>query len=153
MNPIRFPHAGLAGGVLALALAATLPVLAHAHDGHEHGQAAPAAAPAPRLADLAPRPAAGLAEAKTATTIGRYGGTRMMQLQLKAGTSMPAHSAPERVLVVVLSGRGSFGLGADRVALHERQVLHLAPGEEHSVQAETDLELLLVRIGEGPAVP
>ena len=107
----------------------------------------PAAAPAPipRLADLAP-PATATVE-RTVTPIGHYGNTRVMQLQIKAGTSMPAHSAPERVLVVVLAGRGSFGFGAEQVPLHERQVLHMAPGEEHAVNAETDLDLLLVRIG------
>lgn len=106
----------------------------------------PAPAPAPRLADLAPL--AGLTGERRVTPIGQYAATRVMQLQLKAGTRMPAHSAPERVLVVVLAGRGSFGFGAEQVALHERQVLHMAPGEEHAVSAETDLDLLLVRIDE-----
>ncbi|MGB3393449.1 MAG: cupin domain-containing protein [Stenotrophomonas sp.] len=102
--------------------------------------------PSPRLADLA-SPTGGASERKV-TPIGQYGATRVMQLQLKAGTAMPAHSAPERMLVVVLAGRGSFGFGTEQVALHERQVLHMAPGEEHSVKAETDLDLLLVRIDE-----
>jgi quercetin dioxygenase-like cupin family protein len=126
--------------LLLAILTATALVPAAAHE-------APATpAPGPRLADLAP-PADGASERKV-TPIGQYGATRVMQLQLRAGTAMPAHSAPERVLVVVLAGRGSFGFGAEQVALHERQVLHMAPGEEHSVKAETDLDLLLVRIDE-----
>ncbi|SBV36401.1 exported hypothetical protein [uncultured Stenotrophomonas sp.] len=126
--------------LLLAALAATTLVPAAAHEP-------PAtSAPAPRLADLAP-PADGASERKV-TPIGQYGATRVMQLQLKAGTTMPAHAAPERVLVVVLAGRGSFGFGTEQVPLHGRQVLHMAPGEEHSVNAETDLDLLLVRIDE-----
>ncbi len=126
--------------LLLAVLAATALVPAAAHE--------PPATPSPsqRLADLAP-PADGASE-RTVTPIGQYGATRVMQLQLKAGTAMPTHSAPERVLVVVLAGRGSFGFGTGQVALHERQVLHMAPGEAHSVKAETDLDLLLVRIDE-----
>jgi len=104
--------------------------------------------PPPRLADLAAAPAAtGLAEARKVVQVGQYDTAKVMQLQLKAGTRLPAHAAPDRVLVVVLGGSGEFEISGETVPLHERQVLHLQPGESHGVTAKTDLDLLLVRLG------
>ena len=121
---------------LAASLAFALPALA------EEAQKPP------RLSDLAPATDAPLTETRKVTQIGQYAATRMMQLQLKAGTEMPSHAAPERVLVIVLSGEGHFDFSGEIVPLHERQVLHMAPGEPHGVVAKTDMELLLVRIDE-----
>lgn len=108
----------------------------------------PAAPPPPRLADLAAAGGAA-ADARRVTPIGRYGAARAMQLQLRAGTALPAHAAPERVLAIVLGGRGRFDFEGGQVPLRERQVLHMDPGETHGVTAETGLDLLLVRIDEG----
>lgn len=121
---------------LAASLALSLPALA------EEAQKPP------RLSDLAPAADAPLTETRKVTQIGQYAATRVMQLQLKAGSEMPSHAAPERVLVIVLSGEGHFDFSGEIVPLHERQVLHMAPGEPHGVVAKTDMELLLVRIDE-----
>jgi len=107
----------------------------------------------PRLVDLAPAAAGDQADDRKVTRLGEYGATRAMQLQLKAGSSLPSHAAPERVLVVVLGGRGHFDFSGKIVPLHARQLLHMAPGEPHAVVAETDLDLLLVRIADAAGAP
>ncbi|MGO1540172.1 MAG: cupin domain-containing protein [Luteimonas sp.] len=128
----------LARMLLAAAVAGVLPAMA----------ADPDPLPPPRLADLAAVADGAAADARRVTPIGRYGAARVMQLQLRAGTALPAHAAPERVLVIVLGGRGRFDFEGGQVPLRERQVLHMDPGETHGVTAETDLDLLLVRIDE-----
>jgi len=100
----------------------------------------------PRLTDLAPPLAADFAQPRQVTMIGQYADTRVMHLQLKAGTDIPSHAAPSRALVIVVSGRGHFDFDGEIIPLHERQVLHMEPAEPHAVVAETDLELLVVRL-------
>jgi len=102
----------------------------------------------PRLRDLAAPSgiASASATAPNITQIGQYGASRVTQLQFKAGTEMPTHSATTRALVIVLSGRGHFDFSGTIQPLHERQVLHMEPGEPHSVTAETDMELLVIRL-------
>jgi len=100
----------------------------------------------PRLAALSEPLAADFSDTHTVTPIGQYAGSRITQLQFKAGAEMPSHSTPVRALVIVLSGRGHFDFSGKIVPLHERQVLHMEPGEPHAVTAETDLELLVVRL-------
>jgi len=131
------PSFRLRGLLLACALTTTLPAFA------DTGAAAP-----PRLSDLAPPRAPDAAEPRQVTPLGDFGNARLVQLQVRAGTQMPAHAAPERVLVIVLAGSGRFEFGDEYVPLRARQVLHMAPGESHAVVAETDLDLLLVRIDE-----
>ncbi|KAF1686148.1 hypothetical protein B1992_09435 [Pseudoxanthomonas broegbernensis] len=140
MNRIRFP--AILPLALLAALAATATSTATALDA---GADAPVP---PRLSTLAGAPDPATAQARTTTQVGRYGQARVMQLQLKAGTRMPAHAAPERVLVVVLAGQGRFEFDDGPVPVRARQVLHLAPGENHGVSADTDLDLLLVRMAE-----
>jgi len=100
----------------------------------------------PRLSTLAPALSADHSQERTITQLGPYAQTRITQLQLKAGAEIPAHGTPSRALVIVLSGSGHFDFNGEMVPLHERQVLHMAPGEPHAVKAETDLELLVVRL-------
>jgi len=98
----------------------------------------------PRLSDLKPPLPADFAQARQASLIGQYAGAQVRHLQLKAGAEMASHAAPARALVIVISGRGQFDFSGEIVPLHERQVLHMSPGEPHAVSAETDLELLVV---------
>jgi len=100
----------------------------------------------PRLSTLSPPLATDFADTHQVTQIGQYAASRVTQLQFKAGAQMPSHSAATRALVIVVSGRGYFDFGGEIVPLHERQVLHMPPGEPHAVGAETDLELLVVRL-------
>jgi len=101
---------------------------------------------APRLVSLSPSLATDFTEERQMTTIGQYGQTLVRQLQLKAGTQIPAHAAPTRALVIVLNGRGQFDFSGEIVSLNPHQVLHMQPGELHAVIAETDLELLVIRL-------
>jgi len=100
----------------------------------------------PRLSTLSAALAADFADTHHVTLIGQYAASRVTQLQFKAGAEMPSHAAATRALVIVVSGRGHFDFSGQIVPLHERQVLHMEPGEPHAVVAETDLELLVVRL-------
>jgi len=100
----------------------------------------------PRLSTLSAPLTADLAEERQMTAIGHYEQTLVRQLQLKAGAHIPAHAAPTRALVIVLNGRGHFDFSGEIVPLQARQVLHMQPGELHAVMAETDLELLVIRL-------
>lgn len=102
----------------------------------------------PRRVDFSPAFVSNDEGPRKVTRLGEYGQTRVMQLQLKAGAELSSHSAPERVLVIVLDGNGRFEFDGETVPLQSRQMLHMTPGEPHAVIAETDLDLLLVRIGE-----
>jgi len=103
---------------------------------------------APRLSTLAAPLAADFSEERNITPVGQYGQTLVRHLQLKAGTQIPSHAAPTRALVIVLNGHGHFDFSGEIIPLHERQVLHMQPGEPHAVIAETNLELLVVRLPE-----
>jgi len=102
----------------------------------------------PRLSTLSAPLAIDFSEERHITPVGQYGQTLVRHLQLKAGTQIPTHAAPTRALVIVLNGRGHFDFSGEIIPLHERQVLHMQPGEPHAVIAETDLELLVVRLPE-----
>jgi len=119
---------------LLLSFCLMLPALVQAEDA------------SPRLATLSAPLAADFADTQHVTQIGQYTASRVTQLQFKAGAEMPSHAATTRTLVIVLKGRGHFDFSGKIVPLHERQVLHMEPGEPHAVSAETDLELLVVRL-------
>jgi len=100
----------------------------------------------PRLINLAPPLAADFSAPRHVTPLGQYAASQVMQVQFKAGTEIPPHSIPVRALAIVISGRGHFDFNGEIVPLHERQVLHMLPDEMRAVVAETDLELLVVRL-------
>ncbi len=139
-SPIFRPRHCALAGLLAAGLAA--PALAQA-------PAAPAPSPDP-LARVYAVPSH-LAQVKPA---GRHAGTvlsfdrtRVMQLQLKAGASMPSHAAKEHVLVITQKGRVEFVFDGDkRVTLTPGELLYMLPGENHALNATEDWEGMLVRV-------
>ncbi|MDF2723781.1 MAG: hypothetical protein K0Q59_3456 [Paenibacillus sp.] len=79
-----------------------------------------------------------------------YGHTKIVQLQLKAGSGIPAHSAKTDLLVVVQKGRVQFtGEGTGEAAdgpfeLSPDKLLRIPSGVRHSVLALEDTIALLI---------
>jgi quercetin dioxygenase-like cupin family protein len=74
-----------------------------------------------------------------------YGGTKVVQIQLRAGSEIPEHRTNADALIVVRKGRVVFGFGDDQVELTPDRLLHIFPDEPHNLRAVEDTELLLIR--------
>jgi quercetin dioxygenase-like cupin family protein len=66
-------------------------------------------------------------------------GGRSSFLRMKAGTRFPAHRHTGTEEVIVIAGRVRLG----KVELHEGDYLFTEPGEEHDVEALTDVVLFV----------
>ncbi|THF72612.1 AraC family ligand binding domain-containing protein [Cohnella fermenti] len=73
-----------------------------------------------------------------------YGGTKVLQLSLKAGGGIPSHQAKTNVLVIVQKGRLQFACEERQIELSPGRMLHLLPSEPHSVLASEDTEAYLI---------
>jgi len=100
----------------------------------------------PRLVTLASPLPADFAEKSQVSPVGEYGASWMGQLQMQAGTESGVREAASHALVMVLSGRGHLDFSGEIVPLHERQVLHLNPGERYAIVAETNMDMLVMRL-------
>lgn len=85
------------------------------------------------------------AKDKYTGTVTAYGKTKIMQLQLSAGQVIPAHQTDADVLIIVQKGRVVFEFQGEQVQLAPDKLLHISPGETHSVHALDDVEALLIR--------
>ena len=91
----------------------------------------------------------GLANAKTQTLI-KDGDFQIKRIVLKAGERHAPHKAPGHVVMHCLEGRVAVEIQGTQLLLGPGDLIHLPPGEEHSLQARQDSSLLL--IGVSPAV-
>ena len=71
---------------------------------------------------------------------------KVIRLALKAGASVPEHSANAHVVVIPVKGQGTFTLGKESQAISAGKVLEMEPNVMHAVQAETDLEIMVIQI-------
>lgn len=76
------------------------------------------------------------------------------RLVLPAGQRMPEHAAPGEITLQGLAGRVDLVLGTRRVALGPGDLVHLAAGEPHEVEAiePSVLLLTLCRVRAAPGV-
>lgn len=76
------------------------------------------------------------------------------RLVLPAGHRMPEHAAPGEITLQGLAGRVDLVLGGRRVALGPGDLVHLAAGEAHAVEAiePSVLLLTLCRVRAAPGV-
>jgi quercetin dioxygenase-like cupin family protein len=68
---------------------------------------------------------------------------RVIVLQLPAGESLQEHQVHEHALVFLLAGDAVFRAGGQERRLSAPSLLHFAPAERHSVEAESDCRLVL----------
>jgi len=68
-----------------------------------------------------------------------------------AGQELSEHTASKPAIIQVLRGTGTFGLGAERVAVGPGSWAHMDAHLPHTVQAQTQLVLLLTMFKSVPA--
>ncbi|MGH9488264.1 MAG: AraC family ligand binding domain-containing protein [Terriglobales bacterium] len=80
-------------------------------------------------------------------------GTEVVRLSIAAGNAVPAHASNVDVTAVVVHGAGQFFLDGNAIALQPGVVVDMRPHQQHSIQATTDLELVVLhyRLGAGDA--
>ena len=83
------------------------------------------------------------ANGHTARTLVRVSDLRLVLVTMRAESHIAAHRAAETASVHVLSGRLRLELPERRVDLRAGQVLVMAEGLEHSVEASEDSAFLL----------
>lgn len=70
-------------------------------------------------------------------------GLEVIRIVLPKGKKLPNHHAPGEITVHCLHGRTSFTARGRTQELRGGQILHLLPGDEHSLEALDDATLLL----------
>ncbi|MES2177642.1 MAG: cupin domain-containing protein [Gemmatimonadota bacterium] len=71
------------------------------------------------------------------------GPVRLVLFAFDAGGSMKEHAAPGWVTIHVLAGRLSVRTEAEQHDLNSGQILSLAPGVSHQLQATDEVDMLL----------
>lgn len=71
---------------------------------------------------------------------------KVIRLALKAGASVPEHSANAHVIVIPVKGQGTFIIDKKPQAIFVGKVLEMEPNVVHAVHAETDLEIILIQL-------
>lgn len=77
-------------------------------------------------------------------------GYRLALLNLRAGQRVPEHAAKEMVTVYAISGHITFYENQTPVDLRAGEVLWIAGGVSHKLDAHEDSSLLVVRAGKAP---
>ena len=70
----------------------------------------------------------------------------ILTIQLQAGQQVPAHNAKETVVVIVRSGEVLFEVEGIEQLLTSEDVLIIEPLEMHSLQAVTDVGLIVMKV-------
>lgn len=70
----------------------------------------------------------------------------VLNIQLKAGESIPSHFTVYDVIIIVRSGVVTFTVEGETVELTSESILHMDPKENHSLEAKEDVDLLVVQI-------
>lgn len=69
---------------------------------------------------------------------------KIVRLQIPAGGSVPEHHANVDVVVIVVRGAGAFTVAGDVRPIAQGDVVVMPPRGRHSIEAESDLELVVV---------
>lgn len=79
---------------------------------------------------------------------------KVVRLRVDAGARVPEHHSNVDVVVTVVRGNGRFTVEGNERPITPGDVVVMRPKERHSIDAETDLELVVVHARlkeEGPA--
>lgn len=77
----------------------------------------------------------------------------LVQLVLPAGAALPEHAAPGEITLLGLQGCLVLQLRDRALRLEPGDLVHLAPGEPHAVQAQADSRALLTLCLQRPRSP
>ena len=70
----------------------------------------------------------------------------VINLQMRAGESIPTHNAPGTVIVTVRSGKVLFNVEGVETTLTTDDVLVMDPLENHSLTAVTDVDIIVTKL-------
>lgn len=79
-------------------------------------------------------------------------GYRMVLLSMRAGQSIPEHATPGRVTVYAVRGHVTFYEGNQPCELYLGEVVSVAAGSKHRVEAHEDSALLVLATGDTGAI-
>lgn len=82
-------------------------------------------------------------------------GLKVVRLVIKAGASVPEHHANVDVIATVVRGKGRFFVEGQPRVIAPGDVVDMAPLAPHSIEADEELELIVVhaRLGGGAGAP
>ena len=69
-------------------------------------------------------------------------GYRIIRVNIPAGESLPCHLAPD-VAITVIAGEGRITVNDRVISAEPGLIVPLAPGDEHAIYADQDLEVVL----------
>jgi quercetin dioxygenase-like cupin family protein len=69
---------------------------------------------------------------------------KVVRLQVTAGVRVPEHHSNVDVVATVVRGNGSFTVEGSARTIGPGDVIVMRPKERHSIDAKTDLELVVV---------
>lgn len=75
-----------------------------------------------------------------------HGQFDLLNVQLRAGEEIPAHSAKNTVIIIVRKGDVVFNVEGEDVQLTSEDVLLLEPNEIHGLKAVTDVDIIVIKI-------
>lgn len=80
-------------------------------------------------------------------------GVEIVRLSLSSGSTVPPHASNVDVAATVVKGTGRFLLDGKPIALQPGVVVDMKPNQQHSIEAATDLELVVLhyRLASGDA--
>lgn len=87
---------------------------------------------------------------RTAMTLLKTRGMRVVLVAMHAGTAIPAHRAEGPITVQAVEGRLTFRAGPSDVTLDPGQLLALQPGIVHGLEAISESAFLLTIASEAP---
>ena len=83
---------------------------------------------------------------KKATRVFANDDVHILNIQMRAGESIPTHNAPGTVIVTVRSGIILFNVEGVETKLSTDEVLVMNPLENHSLTAVTDVDILVTKL-------
>ncbi|MCP1145784.1 cupin domain-containing protein [Lysinibacillus endophyticus] len=70
----------------------------------------------------------------------------LLNVQLRAGEEIPAHSINNTSIIIVRKGDVVFNVEGEDVSLTAEDVLLFDPNEKHSLKAITEVDILIVKL-------
>ncbi|MGN7479766.1 cupin domain-containing protein [Solibacillus silvestris] len=70
----------------------------------------------------------------------------ILSIQLQTGEQIPEHNAKQTVVIIVRSGEVEFVVEGQSQRLTAEDILIIDPLEKHSLQAMTDVDLIVMKV-------
>jgi len=70
----------------------------------------------------------------------------VLNIQMKAGETIPTHHTPHIAVVVVCKGEVTFEVNGENHRLNNDDIIVFEPYENHSLEAHTDVEIVVLKV-------